>query len=95
MSERKPQSPKIENIVASGSIADSIDLEMLTSKLKNYDLNKKRFPGAVLRLPDPKIAGTHIFFGKGRNNRRKKPKGFSPWAGYSHTKNERGGSDLL
>ncbi|MEN6442516.1 MAG: TATA-box-binding protein [Methanoregula sp.] len=56
MSERKPQSPKIENIVASGSIADSIDLEMLTSRLKNYDLNKKRFPGAVLRLLDPKIA---------------------------------------
>jgi transcription initiation factor TFIID TATA-box-binding protein len=56
MSEKKFQTPKIENIVASGSIADSIDLEMLSSKMKNFDLNKKRFPGAVLRLQNPKIA---------------------------------------
>jgi transcription initiation factor TFIID TATA-box-binding protein len=56
MSEEKFQTPNIENIVASGSIADSIDLEMLSAKLKNYDLNKKRFPGAVLRLQNPKIA---------------------------------------
>lgn len=56
MSEEKFQSPKIENVVASGSIADSIDLEMLSAKMENYDLNKKRFPGAVLRLQNPKIA---------------------------------------
>ena len=56
MSEETVQSHKIENIVASGSIADSIDLEMLIDKMENYDLNKKRFPGAVLRLLNPKIA---------------------------------------
>jgi transcription initiation factor TFIID TATA-box-binding protein len=56
MSEEKVQSPKIENIVASGSIADSIDLEMISAKIENCDLNKKRFPGAVLRLQNPKIA---------------------------------------
>lgn len=56
MSEEKFQSPKIENIVGSGSIADSIDLEMLSAKMENYGLNKKRFPGAVLRLQNPKIA---------------------------------------
>jgi transcription initiation factor TFIID TATA-box-binding protein len=56
MSEKKVQFPKIENIVGSGSIADSIDLEMLSGKMENYDLNKKRFPGAVLRLQNPKIA---------------------------------------
>ena len=56
MSEEKFQSPKIENVVASGSIADSIDLEMLSAKVENYDLNKKRFPGAVLRLQNPKVA---------------------------------------
>ncbi|WP_440951215.1 TATA-box-binding protein [Methanosphaerula subterraneus] len=56
MSEEKPQSPKIENIVASGSIADSIDLEMISAKLENCDLNTKRFPGAVLRIQNPKIA---------------------------------------
>ena len=56
MSEEKFQSPKIENIVGSGTIADSIDLEMLIDKMENYDLNKKRFPGAVLRLRNPKVA---------------------------------------
>jgi len=56
MSEKKIQSPKIENIVGSGTIADSIDLEMLIDKMENYELNKKRFPGAVLRLKNPKIA---------------------------------------
>jgi len=56
MSEGKFQSPKIENIVASGSIADSIDLEMISAKLENCELNTKRFPGAVLRLQNPKIA---------------------------------------
>ena len=64
MSEEKFQSPQIENIVASGSIADSIDLEMLSGKMKNYDLNKKRFPGAVLRLQNPKI--TVLVFSSGK-----------------------------
>jgi len=64
MSEEKFQSPKIENIVASGSITDSIDLEMLTAKMQNYELNKKRFPGAVLRLQNPKI--TVLLFTSGK-----------------------------
>ncbi len=55
MSE-KNQSPKIENIVGSGAIADSIDLKMLCDKMENYEFNKKRFPGAILRLRNPKIA---------------------------------------
>jgi len=54
MSENKLQSPQIENIVGSGTIADSIDLEMLIDKMENYELNKKRFPGAVLRIKTPK-----------------------------------------
>ncbi|WP_319537608.1 TATA-box-binding protein [uncultured Methanospirillum sp.] len=56
MSEEKTQSLKIENIVASGSIADSIDLEMISAKIENCELNKKRFPGAVYRIMDPKVA---------------------------------------
>ena len=56
MGEEKSHSPKIENIVASGSIADFIDLETISAKMENCDLNKKRFPGAVLRLQNPKIA---------------------------------------
>jgi len=64
MSEEKLQSPKIENIVASGSIADSIDLVELSETVENCELNKKRFPGAVLRLQDPKI--TVLVFSSGK-----------------------------
>jgi len=56
MPEKKIQPLMIENIVGSGTIADSIDLEMLIGKMENYELNKKRFPGAVLRLLNPKVA---------------------------------------
>jgi transcription initiation factor TFIID TATA-box-binding protein len=64
MSKEKFQSPKIENIVASGSIADSIDLVELSEKVESCDLNKKRFPGAVLRLQNPKI--TVLVFSSGK-----------------------------
>src|SRR5208337_471175 len=56
MVENKYKSLKIENIVASGIIADSIDLVELSNKVKNCELNTKRFPGAVYRITDPKIA---------------------------------------
>ena len=56
MSEENSKSPKIENIVASGSIADAIDLEVISTTIDNCELNKKRFPGAVYRIQDPKIA---------------------------------------
>lgn len=64
MSKEKVHSPKIENIVASGSIADSIDLVELSEKVENCELNKKRFPGAVLRLQNPKI--TVLVFSSGK-----------------------------
>jgi transcription initiation factor TFIID TATA-box-binding protein len=56
MVDKKYESLKIENIVASGVIAESIDLVEFSSKVKNCELNKKRFPGAVYRIADPKIA---------------------------------------
>jgi len=56
MFEGKKLSPKIENIVASGAIAESIDLEIISTTIENCELNKKRFPGAVYRITDPKIA---------------------------------------
>ena len=56
MADKKYASLKIENIVASGVIADSIDLAMISSKIKNCELNTKRFPGAVYRIDNPKIA---------------------------------------
>jgi transcription initiation factor TFIID TATA-box-binding protein len=56
MSDKKYESLKIENIVASGAIAESIDLVALSEKVRNCELNKKRFPGAVYHIADPKIA---------------------------------------
>jgi transcription initiation factor TFIID TATA-box-binding protein len=56
MTDKKYELLKIENIVASGAIAESIDLVALSATIKNCELNKKRFPGAVYRIADPKIA---------------------------------------
>ncbi|MCX6692827.1 MAG: TATA-box-binding protein [Methanoregula sp.] len=64
MADKKYESLKIENIVASGVIAESIDLVMLSEKVKNCELNKKRFPGAVYRIENPKIASLIFSSGK-------------------------------
>jgi transcription initiation factor TFIID TATA-box-binding protein len=64
MDEKGYESLKIENIVASGVIADSIDLERISEKIKNCELNAKRFPGAVYRIEKPKIASLIFSSGK-------------------------------
>jgi transcription initiation factor TFIID TATA-box-binding protein len=56
MVDKKYESLKIENIVASGIVADSVDLVEFSTKIPNCELNKKRFPGAVYRIANPKIA---------------------------------------
>jgi transcription initiation factor TFIID TATA-box-binding protein len=64
MGDQKYQSLKIENIVASGILADSIDLGDVSRKIKNCELNTKRFPGAVFRLEKPRIASLIFSSGK-------------------------------
>jgi transcription initiation factor TFIID TATA-box-binding protein len=64
MDEKKYETLKIENIVASGVIADSIDLQDVSQKIKNCELNTKRFPGAVYRIEKPKIASLIFSSGK-------------------------------
>jgi len=64
MDEKGYESLKIENIVASGVIADSIDLENVSDKIKNCELNTKRFPGAAYRIEKPKIASLIFSSGK-------------------------------
>jgi transcription initiation factor TFIID TATA-box-binding protein len=64
MADKKYESLKIENIVASGSVAGSIDLVAFSQKVENCELNKKRFPGAVYRIKDPKIASLIFSSGK-------------------------------
>ena len=64
MDDKKYESLKIENIVASGAIADFIDLTEISRKIEHCELNTKRFPGAVYRIEDPKIASLIFSSGK-------------------------------
>jgi transcription initiation factor TFIID TATA-box-binding protein len=64
MAEKRYDSLKIENVVASGVIAESIDLNEVSSKIKSCELNTKRFPGAVYRIENPKIASLIFSSGK-------------------------------
>jgi transcription initiation factor TFIID TATA-box-binding protein len=64
MAEERYASLKIENIVASGVIAESIDLQHVSDQIHNCELNTKRFPGAVYRIEDPKIASLIFSSGK-------------------------------
>ena len=58
------ESLKIENIVASAKVTDSLDLPAISSRIQGADYNKKRFPGVVIRMQDPKIAA--VVFGSGK-----------------------------
>ncbi|NLX50260.1 MAG: TATA-box-binding protein [Methanospirillum sp.] len=64
MEEKRYESLKIENIVASGVIADSIDLTEVSQRIPACELNAKRFPGAVYRIENPKIASLIFSSGK-------------------------------
>ncbi len=64
MSDNAYSSLKIENIVASGVIADEIDLAEISSKIEGCELNTKRFPGAVYRLDEPRMASLIFSSGK-------------------------------
>ena len=64
MDDKRYESLKIENIVASGAIADFIDLAEVAKKVEHCELNTKRFPGAVFRIKDPKSASLIFSSGK-------------------------------
>lgn len=65
MSKLPEDSLKIENIVASTKVNDSLDLVSLAAQIPGAEYNKKRFPGVVLRIQDPKIAC--LVFGSGKS----------------------------
>ena len=50
----------IENVVASASINQKVDLIEITKKFKHVEYNPKQFPGLVFRIKSPKTA-TLIF----------------------------------
>ncbi|HOX34335.1 MAG TPA: TATA-box-binding protein [Methanoregulaceae archaeon] len=64
MKVRPEDSLRIENIVASAKVTDYLDLPALASQIKDAEYNKKRFPGVVLRMQNPKIAA--LVFGSGK-----------------------------
>ncbi|MDO5843635.1 MAG: TATA-box-binding protein [Methanocorpusculum sp.] len=64
MSSNPENSLKIENVVASTKLNDELDLVSLASLIPGAEYNKKRFPGVVLRIQDPKIAA--LVFGSGK-----------------------------
>ncbi|MFQ6072279.1 MAG: TATA-box-binding protein [Methanosarcinales archaeon] len=47
---------KIENVVASTKISEGFDLKQLESELSNVRKSKKRFPGLIYRIEEPKAA---------------------------------------
>jgi transcription initiation factor TFIID TATA-box-binding protein len=64
MKTKPEDSLKIENIVASAKVSNYLDLPTLAAKIKDAEYNKKRFPGVVLRMQEPKIAA--LVFGSGK-----------------------------
>ncbi|MDD3493503.1 MAG: TATA-box-binding protein, partial [Candidatus Thermoplasmatota archaeon] len=55
---------KIENVVASTTIADELDLSQLSKKLPEGEYEPEQFPGLVLRLDEPKTAALLFRSGK-------------------------------
>ncbi|MCK9632086.1 MAG: TATA-box-binding protein [Methanoregula sp.] len=64
MKESGNTSLKIENIVAAGTIADAIDLEFIATSITDCTFTKKKFPGAVYHMQNPKSAA--LIFASGR-----------------------------
>ena len=55
---------KIENVVASTQIGESIDLNKIAREIKDADYKPKQFPGLVLRTKEPKAAALIFRSGK-------------------------------
>ncbi|WP_321506947.1 TATA-box-binding protein [uncultured Methanoregula sp.] len=64
MKKSEDSSLKIQNIVSAGSVAESIDLERIGNTIPNCTYTKKKFPGAVLHIQNPKSAA--LIFSSGR-----------------------------
>jgi len=56
----------VENIVASTSFADKLDLDVIAQSLEEAEYEPEQFPGLVYRLKDPKTAT--LLFRSGKAN---------------------------
>src|SRR4030042_4615288 len=57
---------KVQNIVASTSFADKLDLDVIAQSLEEAEYEPEQFPGLVYRLSDPKTAT--LLFRSGKAN---------------------------
>ena len=57
---------KVENIVASTTFAEKLDLDMIAQALEEAEYEPEQFPGLVYRLSDPKTAT--LLFRSGKAN---------------------------
>ena len=57
---------KVENIVASTSFADKLDLDVIAQSLEEAEYEPEQFPGLVYRLASPKTAT--LLFRSGKAN---------------------------
>jgi TATA-box binding protein (TBP), component of TFIID and TFIIIB len=55
---------RIENIVASARVAESLDLSALCEQYRDAEYDRRRFPGVIVRMHDPRMAA--LVFGTGR-----------------------------
>ncbi len=55
---------KVENVVASVTLNQRIDLELITKNLENAEYEPEQFPGLVYHLEEPKAAA--LIFGSGK-----------------------------
>jgi transcription initiation factor TFIID TATA-box-binding protein len=55
---------KVENIVASTSFAEKLDLDMISQSLEETEYEPEQFPGLVYRIKEPKVA--MLLFGSGK-----------------------------
>ena len=57
---------KVENIVASATFAEKLDLDMIAQSLEEAEYEPEQFPGLVYRLKNPKTAT--LLFRSGKAN---------------------------
>ena len=57
---------KVENIVASTTFAEKLDLDVIAQSLEEAEYEPEQFPGLVYRLKDPKTAT--LLFSSGKAN---------------------------
>jgi len=64
MSKTSPYEVQVQNVVASASLDQKIDLLAIMKVFKNVEYRPKQFPGLVFRLKKPKTAT--LIFGSGK-----------------------------